>query len=146
MVEMYPLKDAFAVAKRMEDKDKKETFVTEEETKTGVANIFVSVGLMVFAILLGGILFWAYRKERALMIVFLSAFMFIFSVLIMSLSIAQRSKLDSKYFMFMTGSSIFMSVMMIIIIIIFSIITSRRLNKSYLGPQTQDYLSRTTEL
>ena len=147
MVGLYPLADAYKVAKTQIEKDKEEEpFVSEEETKKSVANIFISVGLMILALLIGGLLFWAYRKERALMIVILCAFIFIYSIVMMTLGIVQRNKLDKGYFLSIVGSSIFVSVMMIILIIMFSIITSRRLNKSYLGTETQDYLSRTTEL
>lgn len=147
MVGLYPLADAYKVAKKQLDKDKEEEhFVTEDETKKSVANIFISVGLMILALLIGGLLFWAYRKERALMIVILCVLIFIYSLVIMTLGIVQRNKLDKGYFLSIVGSSIFITVMMLILIIMFSIIASRRLNKSYLGTETQDYLSRTTEL
>lgn len=147
MVGLYPLADAYKVAKKQLDKDREEEhFVTEDETKKSVANIFISVGLMILALLIGGLLFWAYRKERALMIVILCALIFIYSLVIMTLGIVQRNKLDKGYFLSIVGSSIFVTVMMLILIIMFSIIASRRLNKSYLGTETQDYLSRTTEL
>ena len=143
MVDLYPLSEAYKVVQK--PKQEEEPFVSEEDTKKSVASIFMSVGLMILALFLGGLMFWAYRKERSLMIVVLSVFVFIYSI-IMTLGIIQRGKLDKAYFLTIVGSSIFISVMMVILIIVFSIVASRRLSKSYLGPQTQDYLSRTTDL
>lgn len=144
MVDLYPLNEAYKVVQK--PKQEEEHFVSEEDTKQSVANIFLSVGLMIVALFIGGLLFWAYRKERSLMIVVLSIFVFIYAILMMTLGIIQRKNMDKGYFLSIVGSSIFMSVMMLILIIVFSIVASRRMSKSYLGSQTQDYLSRTTEL
>lgn len=144
MVGLYPLKEAYKVVKPKNENE--EPFVTEDETKTSIVNIFTSVGLMVLAIVLGGVLYWSYRKERTLMIVVLSVMVCIYAAVVLILVVVQRKKLDNGYFIALAGSSIFMVVMLILIIITFSIVASRRMSKSYLGTETQDYLSKTTEL
>lgn len=138
MVVAYPIAEAYR-------KETRETFADEEDkeakTRTSIIRIFISVGLMALAIVLGFIFLWAYRKEKTLMVVVLSVVVFIYSLLIMVFVLVQRGNLDYVYFNLFMGSSAFMVIMMILLIVIFSIIASRRLNAGS-GDSRGDYYSR----
>lgn len=124
MVGTYPIAEAYK-------KEERETFADAtdaEKTNTSVVRIFISVGLMALAIVLGFIFLWAYRTEKTLMIVVLSVVVFIYALLVMVFALVQREKLDFIYFQLIMGSSAFMVIMMILVIIIFSILASRRMN------------------
>lgn len=146
MVGVYPISEAY----RKED-DKRETFADsssdgKDTTKT-IQRIFLSVGLMVLAIVIGFIFLWAYRKERTLMIVVLSVVVFIYSLLVLVFSLVQRDKLDYIYFTMLMGGSAFMTIMTVLLIIVFSIIASQRMgSQDTLGSQTRDYLSRSQSI
>lgn len=145
MVGLYPIKEAYKRLKPV-NKQEEETFVSDEETKKSISNIFISISMMFFALILGSIFFWAYRKERSLMIVALAIVTFLYALMIVILTLLQRKTIENNYFLVYMGSSMFMIIVMIILVIIFSFVASRRLNKEYLGKETQDYLSRSTEL
>jgi hypothetical protein len=143
MVGFYPISEAY---KRLQNgglsPNSLEGFADESQTKQSIIRIFVSVSLMVLAILIGFVFLWAYRRERTLMIVVLSAVIFIYAILVLVFTLVQREKLDNIYFLLLTGSSAFMTTMAVLLIIIFSIIASRRMGDSYMGDQARDYLSR----
>jgi vacuolar-type H+-ATPase subunit I/STV1 len=144
MVGFYPISEAY---KRIQNGglsvDSMETFAAnEEDAKKSIIRIFVSVSLMVLAILIGFVFLWSYRRERTLMIVVLSAVIFIYAILVLVFTLVQREKLDNIYFLLLTGSSAFMTTMAVLLIIVFSIIASRRMNDGYMGDQARDYLSR----
>jgi vacuolar-type H+-ATPase subunit I/STV1 len=140
MVGAYPIAEAYR-------KETRETFADdtadkEAKTRTSIIRIFISVGLMALAIVLGFIFLWAYRKEKTLMVVVLSVVVFIYSLLIMVFVLVQRANLDYVYFNLFMGSSAFMVIMMILLIIIFSIIASRRLNTERSGTSGDYYSNR----
>lgn len=147
MVGMYPLKEAYQVSKKEEkEKVNEEGFISDSDSKQNVSSIFASIGLMVFAILIAILFFWAYRKERSLFIVALSVVILIYTIMMTILIVLQRKNIENVYFTMGIGATSFIGVMSILLIITFSIVASRRLNKSYLGTETQDYLSRTAEV
>jgi hypothetical protein len=80
------------------------------------------------------------------MVVVLSVVVFIYAILVLVFTLVQREKLDYIYFTLLIGSSAFMVVMMILMIVVFSVITSQRLgsgSSSADGMGSREGLSRT---
>lgn len=139
MVGTYPIAEAY----KKEEREPFADAADAEKTKTSIARIFISVGLMALAIVLGFIFLWAYRTEKTLMVVVLAVVVFIYALLVMVFVLVQREKLDFIYFQLIMGSSAFMVIMMILLIVIFSILASRRMNAgasgASLGSRGTDY-------
>lgn len=127
MVGVYPISEAYR--RRQEDREAfADAAATDEKsTKNTIQRIFISVALMVMAVVFGIVFLWAYRKERALFVVVLSVTVFIYAILVLVFTLVQREKIDYIYFTLLIGSSAFMVVMMVLLIVIFSVITSQRL-------------------
>ena len=145
MVGVYPISEAYR------KEENRETFADDSADSKSTANtikrIFISIALMVLAIVIGFIFLWAYRKERTLMVVVLSVVVFIYALLVLVFTLVQRDKLDYIYFTLLIGSSAFMTVMMILLIVVFSVISSQRMgSQDYLGSQTRDYMSRSQSI
>lgn len=127
-----------------------EPFVDESQTQSIVGNVFIGVGLMILATILTVVFYWSYNKEKLLFITILCVVVFIFSVKMIILVAALRTKMNPIIFRLYMGSTTFMSMMSLILIIYFAVKTSQRLrgssSSSYIPPQVQAYASSSSDI
>jgi hypothetical protein len=98
-----------------------EPFVDEAQAQSIVTEVFLSIGLMVFAGVIGVTLYWAYNKDHSIFIALVSALTFVFSVKMVILVAVLRKKLKESIFMMYMGSSVFMSLLSLFGVIYFAI-------------------------
>ena len=140
--------------KKAEDDEKKEAFVSDNDSRNIVSNIFISIGLMVGAALVMALFYWAYQKERNLFVTIFAAFMFAYALYVTIFVTILRGKFSSVAFRLILGSSAFVAFMTLMTLIFFAVKTSQKLrgsgsNSSYSGysspspsvsPVVQDYI------
>jgi len=107
-----------------------EDFVTTTESNALVINVFTGIGLAALGMLITFIFFWSYNKDKTLFIVVLSVLFFLYALMQMVYFIVKRGSLGNTEFSVMLGASIFVEIMAVILLIIFSIVASRRLRGS----------------
>jgi hypothetical protein len=107
-----------------------EDFVTTTESNALVINVFTGIGLAALGMLITFIFFWSYNKDKTLFIVVLSVLFFLYALMQMVYFIVKRGSLGNMEFSVMLGASIFVEIMAVILLIIFSIVASRRLRGS----------------
>jgi len=73
-----------------------EGFVTEEDSKSIVSNVFMSVGLMIGAMIIAAIFYWSYHKNVALFICILSALVFLYTIKVIIVVVLARDQFKSK--------------------------------------------------
>ena len=111
------------------DPSKKEQFVSEEESRSIVGGVFIGVGLMIFASILALLFYWTYNKEKTLFIAVFSGFVFLFSIKMVILVAAIRAKLRDFVFKMYIGSTVFMSLTCLFLMIFFSIKASKKMSE-----------------
>ncbi len=120
-----------------------ETFVSEEDTKRIVSQVFIAVGLMIAAMFLAFLLSWAYNKEKTLFITVYAMISLLFSALVISLVAVLRDKIDNmKIFYTLVGSTAFMSLFNVVMIIVFAVIASKRLRRNFVPNGVQEYINQ----
>lgn len=105
----------------------KEFFVSTSETNTLITNVFTGLALAVLGMVLTFIFFWSYNKDKTLFIVVLSILLFLYALMQMIYFIVKKETLENFEFSVMVGASIFVEILAVILIIVFSIVASRRL-------------------
>lgn len=120
-----------------------ESFVSEEDTKKIMSQVFIGVGLMIGAMFLAFLFTWAYDKEKTLFVAVYAAIMLLFGALVIGLVAVIRSQIQNeKIFYVLVGSSAFVGVLNIVFIIVFSVLASKRLRRgSYVPPAVSDYIN-----
>jgi uncharacterized membrane protein len=108
----------------------KESFVTGSETNALVINVFTGLGLAALGMIFTFLFFWSYNKDKTVFIVVLSVILFLYALMQMIYFIVKKESLGNVEFSIMLGASIFVEIMAVILLIIFSIIASRRLRGS----------------
>lgn len=104
----------------------KESFVTEDDSKAIVANVFISVGLMIAAMIITGIFYWSFNKNPLLFISILCAIMFFYTIKVIIIAALMREQFKSKMmFMILMGGTVFMSLLSLILTIMFGIKASQ---------------------
>lgn len=117
-----------------------EMFVNEDDTKQVMTQVFIAVGLMIAAMFLAFVLSWAYNTEKTLFIAIFASITLLFSALIITLVSIIRNKIDDvKIFYVLVGSTAFMSIFSIVMIIVFSVIASKRLRRGMAMNAVSDY-------
>jgi heme A synthase len=115
-----------------------ETFVSDNQSRSVVSGIIISIALMIFALIVMGIFSWAYQKDKNLFIVVFATVVLLFTITVTILLAILRSKMGFDAFRFYMGSAIFMNFLTLLIIIFFGIKTSTR----SLPSSVEDYLSK----
>lgn len=120
-----------------------ETFVSEEETRRIVTQVFIAVALMIAAMFLAFVLSWAYNKEKTLFFAMYATITLLFSVLVIALVSVIRDKIENaKVFYTLIGSTAFMSIFNIVLIIVFGVIASKRLRRNFVPNGVQEYINQ----
>jgi CDP-diglyceride synthetase len=133
--------------------DMMESFVTETQTKSIVSQVFITISLMILAAIIMWLFYWSYAKEKLLFMAILSGLMFIYTVIVIGVTVSYRAKLSTPTFTFLMGASAFMAFMTMISVIFFSVRASQRLkgadsysgNTSYVPPAVQQYVTETDQ-
>lgn len=110
---------------KLQSYEKREEFVNETDTRSVVANVFISVALMLLAMVITLTYIWAYRKDVSLFIAIFALVVFLFTVEMVIFVTMVRSNVSRLMFMTFMGSVVFMAFMAIVLIIFFSIQASR---------------------
>lgn len=120
-----------------------EHFVSEDDTKRIMSQVFMATGLMIAAMFLAFLLSWAYNKEKTLFIAMYAVISLLFSALVITLVSILRDKIeDMKIFYTLVGSTAFMSLFNIVMIIVFAVIASKRLRRSFVPNGVQEYINQ----
>lgn len=114
-----------------------ETFVSEKNSQSIIASVFVSIGVMIFASIVAILFYWSYQKDVSLFIALISGLVFIYSIQMVIIVAVLRSKMKPGIFKFYMGTIIFMAFLSLFMIIIFSI----KANKSS-SPNLGSYVPR----
>lgn len=109
--------------------DKSEPFVTGNEG-TIIKNVFIGIGMAILGTTFGLALYWAYNKEKTLFIVFLSVILFFYALMQMVYTLVKKDTLNDTEFRWSIGAAVFMEILSLILIILFSIVASNRLRRS----------------
>jgi vacuolar-type H+-ATPase subunit I/STV1 len=110
---------------------KYETFETQvESSQVIVGNVFIGVALMIMAACITILFYWAYNKEKHLFITLLCGLMFLYTVKVIILVASMRDKINKNVFRLYIGSTAFMSLLSLFLLIFFAVKTSKRLNAS----------------
>lgn len=130
--------------------DAPEHFVGESETKSIVGNVFLSVGLMVAAVLLAIGFFWAYKTDVSYVVVLVAVLMFAYAVNVTAYIAVIREKLSVTAFRYYMGVSVFAAFLNLIVAIVFVMRQSSGPSPSpaygrsptpYRGPSTSGMMS-----
>lgn len=114
---------------------KYETFEAEmDSAQVIVGNVFIGVALMIMAACITILFYWAYNKEKHLFITLLCGLMFLYAVKVIILVASMRNKINKNVFRIYIGSTAFMSLLSLFLLIFFAIKTSKRLNASAPSP------------
>jgi ABC-type Mn2+/Zn2+ transport system permease subunit len=117
--------------------------VSEDDTKRIMSQVFMATGLMIAAMFLAFLLSWAYNKEKTLFIAMYAVISLLFSALVITLVSILRDKIeDMKIFYTLVGSTAFMSLFNIVMIIVFAVIASKRLRRSFVPNGVQEYINQ----
>jgi len=124
-----------------------EPFVSEEDSKTIVSNVFISVGLMIGAMIITGIFYWAFNKNVLLFITIMSALVFLYTIKVLIITAMMRSNYKSqRMFMTMMGGTVFMCLLSLILTIMFAIKSSSASRSSatpsYIPSNVNDYINQ----
>lgn len=119
-----------------------ETFVDETQTKKIMQQVFIAVGLMVAAMFLAFVFTWAFNKEKTLFIAIYAGIMLLFGTLVIALVSVVRSQIKNiPIFYVLVGASAFVCLLNIVLIVVFSVMASKRLKRGYVPSGVQDYLN-----
>lgn len=119
-----------------------EPFVDEAQTKKVMQQVFIGVGLMIAAMFLAFLFTWAFNKEKTLFIAIYATIMLLFAALMITLvSIVRKELSNIAIFYVLVGSSAFVALLNIVLIIVFAVMASKRLKRSYVPSGVQDYLN-----
>jgi O-antigen/teichoic acid export membrane protein len=98
-----------------------EQFVSSNESLKIVTNIFISAGLMVFAMMITWLFIWSYQKNTNLFIAFIACVAMLFSLEWIILTIINMSKYDEISFKVSMGSGILNGLIFFILAMTFFI-------------------------
>ena len=118
-----------------------ETFVSESEGVSIIANTFIGGGLMLLAMVITWLFIWSYQKDKFLFIAILASVALLFSSEIVILSAVNMSNLDVVQFRLFMGSSLVFSFIFMIVAIFGFIKYSKRGGGSYVPSQVSTYLN-----
>jgi hypothetical protein len=104
----------------------RESFVENAQSNSIVANLFISIGMMLAAAFLMLGFYWAYKTDLAWFVVILSVLMFAYSINITAYIAVIRSKLSATAFRYYIGVSIIAAFVNLIIAIVFMLRAMRR--------------------
>jgi uncharacterized membrane protein len=107
----------------------------KDEPSTIVGNVFTGVGLMIAATVLTIGFYMAYQREKLLFIAILCVVVFLYSIKVVILVAALRAKMNPMVFRIYMGSTVFMALMSMILMILFSIKASQRMRGSFRSSQ-----------
>lgn len=107
----------------------KEAFVSASETNALIINLFTGLGLAALGMVLTFAFFWSYNRDKTFFIVVVAILMFLYGLMQMIYFIVKRENLGKTEFSVMLGASIFIEIIAVILIIVFSIISSRRFTR-----------------
>jgi vacuolar-type H+-ATPase subunit I/STV1 len=120
-----------------------EPYVSEGQSQSIVGSVFIGIGTMVFATAVTLMFYWAYQQDKTLFIAILCGLVFLYSIKMLILVSVLRNKLNPIVFKFYIGSTIFMSILTLILIVYFAIKASQRMrgpSSSYVPPPVSSYL------
>lgn len=110
---------------------KYETFETENESsQVIVGNVFIGVALMILAAVITILFYWAYNKEKHLFITLLCGLVFLYTVKMVILVASVRNKINKNVFRLYIGSTAFMSLFALFLLVFFAVKTAKRLGSS----------------
>lgn len=114
---------------------KYETFETaEDSSQVIVGNVFIGVSLMILAAFLTILFYWAYNKEKHLFITLLCGLFFLYTIKVVILVASLRDKINKTVFRLYIGSTAFMSLFSLFLLVFFAVKTSKRLGSSTSSP------------
>jgi quinol-cytochrome oxidoreductase complex cytochrome b subunit len=125
----------------------RESFVDETTSKSVVSKTFITVSIVILAMIFTLLFIWSYQKSYKLFIMIFSIIIFIFALLTVIFVTLTRSKLSELQFRIYLSVTVFMTLMSLIMIIFFTILAVGHLKKineltpqataSYSAPQYQ---------
>jgi hypothetical protein len=136
--------DFIPLLKKREDDDEVEQFVPDKDTGSIVTNIFISLGLMIVAMLITWLFIWSYEKDRSLFITIFAVVAFLYAAEIAVFIAINTDKLDTITFRIMTSSTVFFGFTFLLIAIIFMIKAIQHLrskSQGYVSNTVRDYIN-----
>ena len=123
-----------------------EQFVSSSQSTTIATNIFVSAGLMIFAMLVTWVMIWSYQKDKYLFIAIICFISILFCLEMIIIILINMNRYDEITFKLTMGSSVMMGIiyLILIIIFIFRYFQSQRAesSSSYVPPSVQNYIDQ----
>ena len=119
---------------------KYETFESQPESaQVIVGNVFIGIALMILAACITILFYWAYNKEKHLFIALLCGLVFLYSIEIIILVATMRDKINKNVFRLYIGSTAFMSLLSLFLLVFFAIKASKRLRSSSVSSPSPYY-------
>lgn len=123
-----------------------EQFVSSSQSTTIAVNIFVSAGLMIFAMLVTWMMIWSYQKDKFLFIAIICFISILFCLEIIIIMLINMSRYDEVTFKLTMGSSVMMGLIYFILLIIFVVryFQAQRANttSTYVPTSVQSYIDQ----
>lgn len=123
-----------------------EQFVSASQSTTIATNIFVSAGLMIFAMLITWMMIWSYQKDKFLFIAIICFISIMFCLEIIIIMLINMNRYDEVTFKLTMGSSVMMGLIYFILLIIFVVryFQNQRANStsSYVPSSVQNYIDQ----
>lgn len=119
----------------------------EAEAAKTVGNVFISVSLMILAMILSVLFYWAYQRSEFLFFLVFVAIIFFYTVAHVGLFAALRHKLRPVVFRMYMGAGVFVSFMCMLVAIFLAIQYRKSSGSSssaadaYVPPPVADYAS-----
>jgi ABC-type multidrug transport system fused ATPase/permease subunit len=119
-----------------------ETFVTGSESADIATNIFVSAGLMIFAMIITWLFIWSYQKDKFLFITIISLVALCFALEVVVLVLINMNKYDQITFRVSLGSAVLVGFIYFILAVIFMsrFFQNQRSSNSYVPSSVQSYI------
>lgn len=118
-----------------------ETFVSDSEQTSIVANTFISASLMFVAMLITWLFIWSYQKDRYLFIAMFAVVALLYGVEMVILTSVNSSELQSvQYKLFMSSSILFSAIFFLVGVFGFFKYYRRNVG-SYVPTTVQNYLN-----
>lgn len=123
-----------------------EMFVSGNESLTIMTNIFVSAGIMIFAMIITWLFIWSYNKDKLLFISIISIVAILFAIENIIIILINMDKYDPISFKVTMGSNILCGIIFFIVAIVFFIrfFQNRRSSSasSYVPSNVQSYIDQ----
>jgi|APGre2960657444_1045066.scaffolds.fasta_scaffold11901_2 hypothetical protein len=134
----------------------RESFVDETTSKSVVSKTFITVSIVILAMIFTLLFIWSYQKSYKLFIMIFSIIMFIFALLTVIFVTLTRSKLTELQFRIYLSVTVFMTLMSLVMIIFFTILAVGHLKKineltptpaaAYSAPQYQQQYAQAPQM